>query len=179
MTPADVLWLDSSVIHLGGRKLDELAKLAKSKGVKVVVHAHIHLETCRRLRESKRAKGEAYSQSHVTTSLDQLGIAIADVTFDRATAEAWAESLGRRYPTSADWKRAKADSVRARLPAGATVPASEVPMTTDWLVALEIERRGDVVAVEDKGEEWQILRSADPCRAFTYDAAMTWLGARP
>jgi hypothetical protein len=50
-----------------------------------------------------------------------------------------------------------------------------VPFTTDWLVALEVERRGMFIAVEDKGEEWRKLRDLDPKRALSYEEAILWL----
>jgi hypothetical protein len=66
-------------------------------------------------------------------------------------------------------------SVRARLPDEASVTADRVPFTTDWLVALEVERRGAFITVEDKGEEWRALREASPKRALTYAEALAWL----
>jgi hypothetical protein len=51
-------------------------------------------------------------------------------------------------------------------------------MTTDWLVALEVERQGATVAVGDKGIEWKALREMSPSRALSYDDAMRWLEGR-
>jgi hypothetical protein len=172
---SDTLWLDSSIVRLGARKLRELAKLAERKGVKVLVHAHVHLEMCRYYRERK---GKEFSQSDVESSLDALKIEVAPATLDRLTAEIWAGLLCQRYPTGDHWRQAKLSAVRARLPDGATLREDEVPMTTDWLIALEIERQGACVAVGDQGEEWAALRAMSPCRALSYDASMQWLSDR-
>ena len=168
------LWIDSDVAR-SAAKVRRLGELAHQKGVKVVVHAQVHLEQCRQVREHAARAGKAFSPRMMESFLDQLGIEIADATTDRATAEAWAELLHLRYPTSGAWKDAKLRAVRARLPDEATVPADRVPFTTDWLVALEVERRGAFIAVEDKGEEWHALRTASPKRALTYDEAIAWL----
>ena len=174
----DVLWLDTSVVRLGGSKLRPLADLARKKGVRVVVHAHVHLEACRYYRGSRRARGLDFTESAISTSLDQLGIKVADATLDRVAAEAWAALLDLRYPNDDAWQKAKLETVRTRLPEGVLLPANEVPMTTDWLVALEIERRDAWVAVRDNGPEWRALREAQPGRALTYPETMAWLESR-
>ena len=53
-----------------------------------------------------------------------------------------------------------------------------MPFTTDWLVALEVERREVFIAVEDKGEEWRALREASPKRALFYEEAVAWLASQ-
>jgi hypothetical protein len=51
-------------------------------------------------------------------------------------------------------------------------------MTTDWWIALAVERDVDAyVAVDDRGEEWRALRSLG--RAFSYLDALRWLDAQP
>jgi hypothetical protein len=176
---ADVLLLDSSVLRqLNASKLRGLAGLARRKGVRIVVHAHIHLEYCRHLRGAMRARGIEFTPSTVRTSLDQLGIEVAEATLDRDAAEAWASLLDQRYPDDGAWQAAKLDAVKARLPEGSRLRASGVPMTTDWLVALEVERQGARVAVRDSGPEWDTLRRAAPCRALSYPEAVQWLEAR-
>jgi hypothetical protein len=173
---ADVLWLDSSVLRqLKRSQLRALASLAGRKGVRIVVHAHIHLELCRHLRGSMRARGEEFTPSVISTSLDQLGIAVADAMLGRAEAEAWAALLDQRHPDDAAWQEAKLESVKARLPEGTRLRLGDVPMTTDWLVALEVERQGARAAVDDKGPEWRALREAEPCRALSYTEAVQWL----
>lgn len=177
MTPE--LWLDTSVLRqLNRSKLRELAKLAEDKGVRLVVHAHIHLEYCRYLRGTMRSRGLAFEPSWVRTSLDQLKIDVADARLDRRTAEAWASLLDERYPDDDAWQAAKLDAVRARLPEGARFKADRVPMTTDWLVALEVERTGAWMAVRDDGPEWSALRDATPPRALSYEEAIAWLTSR-
>lgn len=165
------LWLDSNVAR-SVPKVRQLAELAKRKGVQVLVHAQVHLEICRQQRERL---GAAFSQERVTTFLDQLGIEVAAAQLDRAAAERWAEILDRRYPSSDAWKKAKLSAVKAKLPDDAVLPAHRVPMTTDWLIALEVQHRGAIIAVQDQGEEWGALRAAMPKRALSYDEALRWL----
>jgi hypothetical protein len=170
------LWLDSDVAW-SITKVTKLATLAKRKGITVFVHAHVHLEQCRQIRERATA-AKPYAPERINSFLDQLDIKIAEAKIDRATAEAWAELLYNRHPKEVDWKRAKLSSVRARLPDEASVTAAKVPFTTDWLVALEVERRGAFIAVEDKGEEWLALRESSPKRALFYNEAIAWLEAQ-
>ena len=171
----DSLWLDSSIIRMGIPKLRPLAQLARQKGVPVFVHAHIHLEICRYLRENPKRR---FDQTYINESLERLGIAIADFHMTKESAETFAAMLHKRYPTSDKWKTAKLGSVRATLPSGATVNVETVPMTTDWWVALEVERLKGYIAVEDKGDEWDALRRMKPCRALSYDDCMDWLRGR-
>jgi hypothetical protein len=176
---SEALWLDSSVV-LGLKKsqLRELTDLAREKGIRVVVHAHIHLEMCRNLREKMRIRDMEFSPSYIQSHLDQLRIEVAEAALDRAAAEGWALLLDQRYSTEGAWLKAKLDAVRARLPEGTHLRADRMPMTTDWLVALEIERQGAYVAVCDEGIEWKALREMNPCRALSYDEAMRWLQGR-
>jgi hypothetical protein len=119
-----------------------------------------------------------FSDGYIQSSLEQLGIEVVEATLDRATAEVWARLLDQRYPTGEAWGQAKLDAVRARLPVGANLPSERVPMTTDWLIALEVERQCATVAVDDKGIEWMALREMSPCCALSYDEAMRWLQVR-
>jgi hypothetical protein len=168
------LWLDSNVAR-SPHKVRQLANLARTKGIAVLAHAQVHLELCRQIR--LRA-GAAFDPRVIDSLLATLGIVIAEAKLDRAIAESWAEQLHARYPTDGDWKRAKLSSVRSRLPDEATITADRVPFTTDWLVALEVERREAFITVEDRGEEWRALREASPKRALSFDEAMAWLAAR-
>ena len=165
------LWLDSNVAR-SQQKVRRIANLAKTKGIAVLAHAHVHLELCR---QARQRMGDAFNPRFIESLLASLGITIADAKLDRATAEAWAAQLHARYPTDDDWKRAKLSSVRARLPDEAAVSANRVPFTTDWLVALEVQRREVFIAVEDRGEEWRVLRDATPKRALSYEEALAWL----
>lgn len=175
MATDDLLWLDSSIIRMGIPKLRALTQLAREKSVRVVVHPHIHLEICRYLRQNS---SRPFSQQYIDQSLEQLGIAVEDFNLTMKSAETYAEMLHTRYPTSDAWKKAKLSSVRARLPQEVTVKESEVPMTTDWWVALEVEVRQGYIAVEDKGDEWSALRLMKPCRAFSFSKCMQWLQDR-
>lgn len=61
---------------------------------------------------------------------------------------------------------------RGRLGAGAFWRCR--PMSTDWLIALDVaERTEDFIVVNDRGPEWE----AQSPRAFDYDAALAWLRA--
>jgi hypothetical protein len=172
----DSLWLDSSIIRMGATKLRELTQLAQRKQVRVVVHPHIHLEMCRYLRENST---RPFRQTYINQSLELLGITIADFNLTKETAESFAEILNKRYPTSSAWKNAKLSAVRARLPSDANAKAESVPMTTDWWVALDVQKQNGFIAVEDKGEEWNALRQMKPHRAMSYEACMRWLRDRP
>jgi hypothetical protein len=166
-----LLWLDSNVARSPG-KVRELSKLAQQKGISVVVHAQVHLEICRQVRVRE---GAEFSQELIDSFLETHRVPVIGAQLDRSAAESWAELLQKRFPTSEAWKKAKLSAVKARLPSEAEVNAHRVPMTTDWLIALEVERRGSYIAVEDKGEEWKALREMTPKRALSYEEALRWL----
>jgi hypothetical protein len=168
------LWLDTSVAWSASR-VRVIANLAQAKGIKVVVHAQAHLETCRQTREAAARDGKDFSADRIRSFLEQLEIEVADGSFDQATVEAWAELLHLRYPTSKDWRRAKFLTVKASLPPEAHISVESVPMTTDWLMALEAERQGAYVSVGDKGEEWEALRAMNPKHALSYEETLAWL----
>ena len=177
---ADDLWLDTSVLRrLNASKLRALADLAKKKRVRVVVHAHIHLEYCRYLRGVRRLRKLEFTPSEVQTSLEQLEIVVAEAKLNRGTAEEWARRLDLQYPDDAAWQQAKLETVKAQLPEGSRLRLGDVPMTTDWWVALAVEDHGAFVAVEDNGKEWQTLKTVVPKRALTYAETLVWLGGLP
>ncbi len=171
-----VLWLDSDIAR-SVRQARRLAELARAKGVRVVVSAQIHLEQCRQVRASAAKQGETFVQAKIDEFLRQTGIEVDPVTFDRFTAEVWAELLHERYSTDDAWRQAKLDSLKARIPQA--VSPDRIPMTTDWLVALEVARSGAFVAVNDQGPEWRALREASPPRAMRFEDAMKWLESEP
>ncbi len=181
MSVGRVLWIDSNVLRRARSDLERLAELAAQKGVRLVVHPENHLEVCRHLLWSMRKRGMPFSRSYIDASLRQLGIEVVEVTLDQAKVEGWAELLDRRYPERDDFAAAKLEAVRSRLPDGYEVSSKGiskgVPMTTDWLIALEVEARGDTIAVEDKGPEWASLRREDPPRALSYEDVLRWLSA--
>lgn len=171
------LWLDTSVLRsFKHSELARFADLAKKKGVRLMVHAHVHLEMCRHLRSSLRAKGREFSSSYIEASLRQLHLCVAKAKLDRDTAEAWAALLDERHTGDA-WRAAKLAALRARLPDESRLPPEGVPMTADWLIALEVERVGARIAVNDQGPEWVPLRVAG--RALSRPEAMAWLEAHP
>lgn len=168
------LWVDTSAIQ--GQQLIDLSRLAREKGVAVVVHPQVHLEKCRQLRVQFGAR---FSSALITQALEQQGVQIAAMAFDQTRAERWADQLAARFPTPEAWQEAKRKSVKAKLPDDTALP-KRVPMTTDWLIALDVaERTEDFIVVNDRGPEWEALREAQPPRAFDYDAALAWLRACP
>jgi predicted nucleic acid-binding protein len=168
------LWLDSNVAR-SPKGVRELVTKARPKGIRVVVPAQVHLEICRQVRERT---GSAFSPRLVDSFLEQQGIEVIGAQLDRTTAETWAELLNRRYTTSDDWKAAKLASVKAKLPDEALLPASRVPMTTDWWIALAVEHDADAfIAVDDKGEEWRSLREKGRARSF--NDTLRWLENQP
>jgi len=171
---AATLWVDTSVVWgPTATKLRTIAELARESDVKVVVPAQVHMET---YRQERTRHGEAFSIHVFRGIFQQLRVELAEMKLDMSGAEAWGELLCRRYRSEEAWQAAKLKCIKARLPADATFQAKRVPMTTDWLMALEIERRGFYVAVEDADEEWQALRELK--RAFTYEETLAWLRAR-
>jgi hypothetical protein len=171
---AATLWLDTSVVWQA-TKLREIAALAKRSGVKVVIPAQVHMES---YRQQRTARGDRFSADIFRGILEELRVEIAEMTLDAQTAEKWGEILHRRYPSEEAWRAAKLSCVKTRLPQEVTFQAERVPMTTDWLMALEIERREFYVAVDDAGEEWRALRATSPKRALTYDETLAWLRSR-
>jgi hypothetical protein len=177
MTDTPTLWVDTSIAR-SLKKLRILAELAQPKGVRVVIPAQVHLESYRQTREAAASRGAVFTVEQFRSGLAQLNIRVADMMLDMPTAEAWGEIIYGRYPGGDAWKAAKLSCLRARLPAEAELSADRVPLTTDWLMSLEVERQGYYVAVEDRGEEWAGLRAATPKRALTYEEALAWLRAR-
>lgn len=167
------LWLDTNVAW-SAKDVRELATLARKKGVRVVVHAQVHLEIWR---QRNVKDGADFDAQLVDSYLRQLGIEVFDAMLDRTAAERWGERLARRYEKG--WPDAKLSAVKARLPGGTTLPARRVPMTTDWLVALAVEDHDGFIAVEDKGEEWKGLREALPKRALSLEECHAWLQGLP
>lgn len=145
--------------------------MAKERGVRVAVHAHVHLELCRHLRTKLRA---TYSPSVIRTYLEQQAVDIEAMTLDLVTAERWAERLAERYETLDSWENAKLSTLGGALRRDFVNEPGRMPMTTDWWVALMVEDNPeDRVAVDDQGGEWQTLRASG--RALTADQTKEWL----
>lgn len=176
------LWLDTSVTHKPG-KLSELNKRALAKGVQVIIHTHAHLERCRQIREVLASKGKDFSQQVIDDAFLQLkAISIGEMLLDRKKAESWAEVVHTRYPARRLWRQAKLATLRGKLVDPDDVATGKIPMTADWLIALEVElsAKSDPevkVAVDDNGEEWRLMR-ADR-RAVTSDEAIAWIDSLP
>lgn len=168
------LWIDASVAHQPG-VLRELTKLAKARGVDIVVHAHVHLEMCRHLRCEW---GAEYNPATIKDYFQQQSVHVSDMHLDEATADRWAELLHRRFPSTEQWEAAKKSTLGGELSAAFVHERGHMPMTTDGWVALQVEDApDDRVAVEDKGGEWQALR--DSGRALTAASAKAWLESMP
>lgn len=164
------LWIDSSVAYKPGT-LHSICKLATTRRVELVVHPHVHLEMCRRLRCQF---GPRYSPSYMTSFLEQLRISISTMLLDRTVAERWAGHLHGRFPTDEDWESAKHSTLGGELRADFTHLPGRMPMTTDWWVALQVhEATEDRIVVDDQGGEWAALRGAG--RALTAAEALAWL----
>jgi hypothetical protein len=168
------LWIDSSVARKPGVLL-QLTDVAKRRGVRVFVHAHVQLEMCRHLRTEKR---DRYSPATIRQYFMSQRVQITDMHLDEAAADRWAERLSRRYPTMKQWEEAKKSTLGGALRQEFVHEPGRMPMTTDWWVALQVEDKvEDRVAVDDWGGEWQPLRDAG--RALDSKEAMRWLESLP
>ncbi len=176
--PAAVLWIDSDVAT-NKENLRKLSELSRRKNVELVVSAQVHLEQCRQMRQWCRQNNKRYAASLMTSFLKRLQINQHEVRFGFEEAERWGEILDEHFPGPDDWRSAKLQCVKARLPEGVELPAERVPMTTDWLTALMVSEREHFAVVEDKGPEWRWLRSATPKRAMSFHEVMVWLEALP
>jgi hypothetical protein len=171
------LWLDSTVARNTGQ-VRELAELADPKGIVLVVPAHIHLEQCRHQRSECKERGTEFSLEVFDGFLEQLHVQVVELTLKKELAERWGERLHRRFSTRDQWRAAKLSSIRAKLAESAAVSTKRPPMTTDWLVALQIEDDQDgLVVTDDKGPEWDALRTSNKAKSF--DQAKEWLSRLP
>jgi hypothetical protein len=124
-------------------------------------------------------QGRAFHPTAFDDFLMQHDIQVPSLDFDQKTAGSWADVLHRRYPTSGAWETAKQRTLGGQMRAGFEVLPGDMPMTTDWLIALTVE--GDLAAriiTRDTGEEWRALRDMTPPRALTWDEALAWLRER-
>jgi len=112
--------------------------------------------------------------------LEESGILVFEMHVVRSTAAEWADKLFERYPTHEEWESAKKATLGGDLSRGFVVLPGQMPMTTDWLVALQVESDPmSFVITEDQGEEWIALRSTSPRRALSWDEALEWLQQLP
>jgi hypothetical protein len=173
------LWIDTNRAR-SVLDLRELARLARAKGVEIAIHPQVYLERRRQMRAACTKKGTPFKAAAFDGFLSQQRIVVVDVLFDQRTAAAWADELDRRYPTDEAWEGAKNATIGGQLRADYQVVPGKVPMTSDWLIALVIER--DPVAriiTHDEGEEWRELRGMQPPRALSWSDAMAWLQGLP
>jgi hypothetical protein len=173
------LWVDTNYARSVG-DLRDLARLAKAKGVQIVIHPQVYLERRRQRRAECRKEGTVFSTEAFDGFLRQVKFVVPDFVFDQKTAAAWADELDGRYPTSEAWESAKKSTIGGQLRAGFEVQPGDMPMTTDWLIALVVERDPAArIVTRDEGEEWRALREMEPPRALSWDEAMSWLRGLP
>ncbi len=133
-----------------------------------------------RRRQMQVETGEAFRPSIFDNFLERWGIQVFEMRFGHATASSWADMLFQRYPTHAEWEAAKKATVGGELKKGFVVEPGWMPMTTDWLVALEVEHDPEsFIITADEGEEWRHLRQAVPRRALSLQEALDWLNGLP
>ena len=168
------LWLDSTVARIP-RQIEDLSDLATPRGIKIVVSAHIYLEQYRR---ERTRSGERFSIEIFNGFLKRLGLEVMEISLTRQLAERWGERLYKSYPTNDLWQGAKRKSVKAKLPDGAINERHRIPMTADWLVALQVEDDAEgYVVTDDKGPEWDALRKEG--RAKKLEEVKSWLEGFP
>lgn len=170
------LWVDANYAR-SVVDLRELCKLARKKGVEIIIHPQVYLE---RRRQTRVEKQERWKERLFDEFLRREGMRVPDFVLDQTTAAAWADDLYRRYPTTEAWELAKKATLGGALRAGFEVLPGQMPMTTDWLIALLIEGDPDARALTEDGcEEWRHLRTAEPKRALDWTEAITWLSGLP
>jgi hypothetical protein len=168
------LWFDTNVTRsFAPRKLAALAQLAGTKAVQLTVHPQVYLEVRRFMRVDK---GPVFNPSLFDQFLVQSRIEFREVTATQATMTDWAELLATRYSTDLAWQDAKRRTLGGVTKDAFKVEPAHMPMTTDWLIALEIESDPEsFVITHDDGEEWRPLRDAPQRRAFRWNEATDWL----
>lgn len=170
------LWIDTNAAR-SPRAIRDLCRLARSKGVEVLVHAQVYLE---RRRQQRAESGEQFSGMAFDDFLLVHRVRVVDIHLDQPTAARWADGLCQRYPTDRDWELAKQRTLGGQLIADFKIIPGKMPMTTDWLIALAVEEdAASRIITHDEGEEWQRLREAEPRRALRWDEAVTWLQSLP
>ncbi len=173
------LWIDTNSAR-SVVELRDLARLAKAKGAQIAVHPQVYLERRRQMRAECAREGQVFSAAVFDGFLGREKIVVPDFVLDQRTAAAWADDLDGRYPTSEAWESAKKSTIGGQLRDGFQVLPGDMPMTTDWLIALVVERDPAArIITRDEGEEWRVLREMQPPRALTWEQAMGWLGGLP
>lgn len=174
-----LLWIDTNVAR-STEDLLQLSLLAQSRHVTVVVHPQVYLERRRQMQVHCAKRKIRFKPELFDSFLEEAGIQVFEMHFLRSTAAEWADALFSRYPTDEAWEAAKKATLGGELGKGFGTLPGQMPMTTDWLVALQVESdAGSFVITEDQGEEWRELRSAIPRRAFSWNEAFEWLKQLP
>ncbi|HZH15906.1 MAG TPA: hypothetical protein VE057_16265 [Archangium sp.] len=174
-----LLWIDSNVSR-NPKNLRELTRLARGKPVTIVVHPQVYLERRRQMQVKCADEGKLFSSNLFDDLLGQLGVHVFEMRFDRSLASTWADLLFQRYRTHQAWETAKKGTIGGTLKEGFEVEPGRMPMTTDWLIALEVEHDpNSLIVTEDQGEEWKVLREVQPRRALSLQEAFDWLKTFP
>ncbi len=155
-----VLWPDTNITRNAASFLP-LVRLANQRGVPVVIHPQVYLET-RRFKRLER--GAQFDEVMFDSVFAPGGLEIETLTLDLDCARRWADLLADRFPTRDLWQRAKG--------------GQRASMTTDWHISLMIEGATEAVAVtEDTGAEWTSLRAQG--RLLSFAEAKAWLESLP
>lgn len=169
------LWIDTNCAR-SAVKIAGLARIARAKGVRVRMSPQVYLERRRQMRVECEERGGTFHPAAFDDFLTQHDIEVPPLGFDQRTAESWADMLYRRYPTSGAWETAKQRTLGGQMRAGFEVLPGDMPMTTDWLIALTVESDPAArIITHDTGEEWRALRDMAPPRALTWEEALEWL----
>lgn len=170
------LWLDTNVARSTAR-LSEICSLARRKGVEVAVHPQVYLE---RRRQMRIETGPSFDAALFDSFLQRKGIQVPAFTLDLERAGSWADTLHKRYPSEVAWESAKQRTLGGELRKAFSVLPGDMPMTTDWLIALTVEHDiSSWIITEDDGEEWVLLRDTAPPRVLRWNEALAWLRALP
>lgn len=168
------LWIDTncarSVVDLRA-----IARLAREKGVTLVIHPQVYLE---RRRQMRVEKGAHFKAAAFDGFLAQEEIRVPPFLLDQPLAATWADALYERYPTIEAWEGAKQRTLGGVLRGGFAVLPGDMPMTTDWLISLLVASDPSArIVTHDDGEEWRALREAK--QVLSWNEAMAWLEALP
>ena len=171
-----LLWLDTNAAR-SAEDLRKIAGAARDSSVSVVIHTQVYLE---RRRQQQARLGARFDSGVFDQLLERLQFEVVEMVLTRAVASRWADTLARRFPADREWELAKKATLGGELLKGFEVPPGSMPMTTDWLVALEIEHDPDsYVFTKDTGKEWETLREAEPQRVFTsLPDVLQWIGTQ-
>jgi len=174
-----LLWIDTNAAQ-SVADLKALSEEARGRQVMLVIHAQVYLERRRQMQVHCKSQGTSFQSGLFDNFLDRLGYEVLEMRVTRETASTWADLLFLRYPDHAAWEAAKKATLGGELRKGFQVAPGRMPMTTDWLMALEIEHdQKSYVITKDSKEEWQALRNARPSRVFTWKEAIDWLRTFP